>query len=38
MRAPKKSGHAVKTQHDIEVQGLEGPAVYAEYLTYWHAA
>lgn len=28
----------LKTQHDIEVEGLEGFAVYAEYLTYWHAA
>lgn len=36
---PKKDrGMLLKTQHDIEVQGLEGPAVYAEYLTYWHAA
>ena len=28
----------LKTQHDIEVEGLKGFAVYAEYLTYWHAA
>jgi hypothetical protein len=28
----------LKTRHEIEVQGLEGSAVYAEYLTYWHAA
>ena len=37
-RPKKDRGMLLKTQHDIEVQGLEGPAVYAEYLTYWHAA
>ena len=36
---PKQGGDMLlKTQHDIEVEGLEGFAVYAEYLTYWHAA
>ncbi len=35
----KKSGDMLlKTQHDIEVDGQSGVAVYAEYLTYWHAA
>jgi acyl dehydratase len=28
----------LKTQHDIEVAGVEGFVIYAEYLTYWHAA
>ena len=27
----------VKTKHEIEVQNIEGFAIYAEYLTYWHA-
>ena len=27
----------VKTRHEIEVQNIEGFAIYAEYLTYWHA-
>jgi hypothetical protein len=36
---PKRDGDMLlKTQHDIEVKGMKGPAVYAEYLTYWHAA
>ena len=36
---PKSGGDMLlKTQHDIEAEGLEGFAVYAEYLTYWHAA
>ena len=36
---PKTAGDMLlKTRHDIEVEGLEGSAVYAEYLTYWHAA
>ena len=36
---PKQDGDMLlKTQHDIEVEGLEGSSVYAEYLTYWHAA
>ncbi|MFL2523088.1 MAG: MaoC/PaaZ C-terminal domain-containing protein [Candidatus Azotimanducaceae bacterium] len=36
---PKTAGDMLlKTRHEIEVQGLEGSAVYAEYLTYWHAA
>lgn len=35
---PKSSGDMLlKTQHDIEVAGQTGTAVYAEYLTYWHA-
>jgi len=25
----------LKTAHEIEVEGLEGPAVYAEYLNFW---
>lgn len=37
-RPKKDRGMLLKTQHDIEVQGLVGPAVYAEYLTYWRAA
>ena len=27
----------VKTKHEIEVQNIVGFAIYAEYLTYWHA-
>lgn len=27
----------LKNQHDIEVEGVDGFVVYAEYLTYWHA-
>ena len=35
---PKSGGDMLlKNQHDIEVEGFEGFAVYAEYLTYWHA-
>ena len=35
---PKKGGDMlVKTKHEIEVQNVEGFAIYAEYLTYWHA-
>jgi hypothetical protein len=26
----------LKTQHDIEADGVEGNVIYAEYLTYWH--
>ncbi len=34
---PKARGeHLLKVAHDIEVEGIEGIAVYAEYLTYWH--
>jgi len=34
--ADKGSGeYLVKTSHDIEVKGLSGRALYAEYLTYW---
>jgi acyl dehydratase len=35
---PKKGNDMlVKTKHEIEVQNIEGFAIYAEYLTYWHA-
>ena len=35
---PKKANDMlVKTKHEIEVQNIEGFAIYAEYLTYWHA-
>ena len=34
---PKKKDMLVKTKHEIEVQNIEGFAIYAEYLTYWHA-
>jgi len=35
---PKNNGDMLlKTQHDIEVEHIEGYAIYAEYLTYWHA-
>ena len=35
---PKKENDmVVKTRHEIEVQNIEGFAIYAEYLTYWHA-
>ena len=35
---PKKGKDMlVKTKHEIEVQNVEGFAIYAEYLTYWHA-
>ena len=35
---PKKgSDMLVKTKHEIEVQNIKGFAIYAEYLTYWHA-
>ena len=35
---PKKGDDKlVKTKHEIEVQNIEGFAIYAEYLTYWHA-
>ena len=27
--------YLVKTSHEIEVQGIEGFVLYAEYLTYW---
>lgn len=27
--------YLLKTAHEVEVEGVEGPAVYAEYLTYW---
>ena len=36
--APKNGNDMlVKTKHEIEVQNIEGFAIYAEYLTYWHA-
>ena len=36
---PKPAGDMLlKTRHDIEVDGVEGFVIYAEYLTYWHAA
>jgi acyl dehydratase len=28
----------LKTRHDIEADGVDGFVIYAEYLTYWHAA
>ena len=31
-----RSEYLLKVAHDIEVEGIEGSAVYAEYLTYWH--
>ena len=35
---PKKGNDTlVKTKHEIEVQNIKGFAIYAEYLTYWHA-
>lgn len=35
---PKTGGDMLlKTQHDIEVDALQDFALYAEYLTYWHA-
>ena len=35
---PKKGEDMlVKTKHEIEVENIEGIAIYAEYLTYWHA-
>ena len=34
---PKANGDMLlKTQHDIEADGVEGHVIYAEYLTYWH--
>ena len=33
----KEHDMLVKTKHEIEVQNIEGFAIYAEYLTYWHA-
>ena len=34
---PKANGDMLlKTQHDIEADGVEGKVIYAEYLTYWH--
>ena len=33
----KEKDKLVKTKHEIEVQHIEGFAIYAEYLTYWHA-
>ena len=28
--------YLLTNQHEIEAEGIEGTAVYAEYLTYWH--
>ena len=34
----KKPGeYLMKSGHEVEVDGLDGPALYAEYLTYWFA-
>ena len=33
----KEHDMLVKTKHEIEVQNIEGFAIYAEYLTYWHS-
>jgi len=34
---PKSDGdYLLKVGHDIEAEGHEGIAIYAEYLTYWH--
>jgi len=34
---PKPKGEMLlTTTHEIEIDGLEGYALYAEYLTYWH--
>jgi len=34
---PKGNGeYLLKTSHEIEVDGLDGFALYAEYLTYWY--
>ena len=27
--------YLLKTSHEVEVEGLSGPALYAEYLSYW---
>ncbi len=34
---PKGNGeYLLKTKHEIEVEGMEGHALYAEYLSYWY--
>ena len=33
----KEKDMLVKTKHEIEVENVRGVAIYAEYLTYWHA-
>jgi hypothetical protein len=34
---PKGRGeYLLKVSHHVEVEGIENPVVYAEYLTYWH--
>ena len=34
---PKGNGeYLLKVSHQVEVEGAAEPAVYAEYLTYWH--
>jgi acyl dehydratase len=34
----KKPGeYLLKACHEVEAQGVEGPVLYAEYLTYWFA-
>ncbi|MEC9133492.1 MAG: hypothetical protein VX853_05985, partial [Pseudomonadota bacterium] len=36
---PKTNGDMLlKARHDIEAEGVDGFVIYAEYLTYWHAA
>lgn len=34
--AKGKGEYLLKTCHEIEVEGLDGYALYAEYLTYWY--